>query len=154
MALILRDYAATDADAVWHVHSEAIKADAGQDADVSWAPDLRAVEAEFVQTGGVFVVAVLDDAVVGIGGLRKLGAREAELARMRVLPTAQGAGVGRQLCAELITRAVALGFTCLVLETPSDAVPARRLYEHAGFTSIGMHHVHGMDMVKDQKALG
>ena len=59
-----------------------------------------------------------------------------ELAKMTVVPAAQGRGIGRQLVAAAIDRAQALGGARLFLGTNSKLAPAIHLYEEAGFVRI------------------
>jgi GNAT superfamily N-acetyltransferase len=153
IAPLVRDFQAADAAGVWHVHSESIKAESGPDADVSWAADLHDIEMHFVQTGGAFLVTEGAAGIVAIGGLRNLGAGLAELSRMRVLPAAQGAGVGRSLCEALIQRARRLGFSRLMLNTPIESLGAQRLYERCGFAKTEEIELHGMHMFTYELAL-
>lgn len=73
---------------------------------------------------------------VAMGAFKMLDGTHAEIKSMHVLAEHRGRGLSRQMLAHLMTAAQAVGVTRLSLETGSqDAfVPARVLYEKAGFT--------------------
>jgi GNAT superfamily N-acetyltransferase len=85
---------------------------------------------------GVFLIARIDAEPVGCGALRQVEPAVGEIKRMYVAPSARGAGVGRQLLAELERYARRLGLRRLVLETGERQPEALRLYERAGFSRI------------------
>jgi putative acetyltransferase len=85
---------------------------------------------------GVFLIARMDAEPVGCGALRQVEPAVGEIKRMYVAPSARGAGVGRQLLAELERHARRLGLRRLVLETGERQPEALRLYERAGFSRI------------------
>lgn len=85
---------------------------------------------------GVFILARLDGEPVGCGAVRMLDAGRAEIKRMYVRPTAQGAGVGRAILAKLEDEARRRGATELVLEMGDDQPAARALYESWGLRPI------------------
>lgn len=77
--------------------------------------------------------------IAGCGAIKRLDARRGELKSMRVADAVLGRGVGRALLEHLLKEARAMGIATLWLETGSaDAfIPARRLYESAGFVWCG-----------------
>jgi len=133
----LRQYDPRDADAVWALHEWAMAATGTDPADIPGTEDLRNVEATYLDSGGEFLVGILpaapetfpetgDGAVAAMGGFlpSEVGHDDertvpgaAELHRMRVAPPCQGEGYGRQLLAELETRATAAGFEAAVATT-------------------------------------
>ena len=81
----------------------------------------------------------LGDEVIGCGGLMTLDgdlAGAGELKSMRVKDSHLGQGYGRAILDRLIERAAEKGMSKLYLETGAweDFIPARKLYEKAGFT--------------------
>jgi ribosomal protein S18 acetylase RimI-like enzyme len=145
--MIIRDYEPADSQAVWNLHCAVIKAVEGPDADVSWAADLRDVDAAFVQTGGCFLVGVLEGEVVAMGGLLKISEARAEIVRMRVHPHFQRRGFGQAILQALEATAQNRGLRQLMLETPAEQLPAQRLYLKHGFCELRRAELHGMEMV-------
>lgn len=80
-----------------------------------------------------------DGQLLGVGALKQLDDRHAELKSMHTAEAARGDGVGRAVLTHLVGVARAAGFRQLSLETGSmDAfAPARALYASAGFTPCG-----------------
>ena len=83
-----------------------------------------------------FFVMRENGAAVGMGAFKRLDAVHAEIKSMHVLHELRGKGLSRRMLDHLLAEAKAAGFRRLSLETGSQAMflPARRLYEKAGFT--------------------
>ncbi|MDQ1695583.1 MAG: hypothetical protein QOJ03_936 [Frankiaceae bacterium] len=100
-------------------------------------PDTAPIEpAEFAPPLGRFVVAYLDNAPVGAGGLRLIEERTVEVKRMYVVPGARGRGLARLLLVHLEGLARGLGATRVLLETGSRQPEAISLYETSGYERI------------------
>lgn len=86
-----------------------------------------------------FWSAWIDDELAGIGALKALDGERGELKSMRVDDRFRGTGVGRALLRHIMGAARERGMTSLWLETgsPTEFVPAVRLYESEGFTRCG-----------------
>lgn len=70
------------------------------------------------------------------GGVRLLSPEVAEIKRMYVDPSARGAGLARQLLADLESAAVDLGARVARLDTGRDMAPAVALYRRTGYVEI------------------
>lgn len=115
--------AASPADAALLAHIDAHEADgwdAAALADTLRQPTSRGLLAD---DAGFALVSVVVD--------------EGELLRIVVRPELRGAGIGRRLlvaCHDLYRRS---GVVQAFLEVRVDNLPARRLYEHAGWREVG-----------------
>ena len=85
---------------------------------------------------GVFLLAELDGAGVGCGGLRPRGAAEGEVKRMYIEPAARGRGLARVLLAALVAHAQGAGMERLLLETGTEQPESIALYEIAGWRPV------------------
>lgn len=76
-----------------------------------------------------------DDALLGIGALKRLSEGHAEIKSMHTVQTHRRLGVGSTLLRHILDAARALGFTRVSLETGSWPYfePARALYRKHGF---------------------
>ena len=87
----------------------------------------------------VFLVARLQDAVVGCGALRRLEPWLGEVKRMFIRPEFRGRGAGRRILAALEAAAREAGMRTLRLETGERQPEAIRLYESAGYRPIARY---------------
>ena len=74
-----------------------------------------------------------------IGALKTIDDHNGEIKSMRVADAFLGQGLGRAILEHIVSQASDRGMTRLWLETgsPDDFLPARRLYESAGFVECG-----------------
>ncbi|HEX9258458.1 MAG TPA: GNAT family N-acetyltransferase [Acidimicrobiales bacterium] len=74
--------------------------------------------------------------LVGMGALRELDPSHGEIKSMHVRRAERGAGLGQAVLDHLLGVARARGYRRVSLETGTMEAfgPARRMYEHAGFT--------------------
>jgi GNAT superfamily N-acetyltransferase len=91
---------------------------------------------DFTSPGGVFLVAVAGETVVGCGGLRRLTGTTGEVKRVFVRQAARGHGVGRTLLGGLEQRARERGFRELRLDTDGGEPAALALFRSAGYQPI------------------
>ena len=87
----------------------------------------------------VYHVAVLDDQIVGGGGIYPtagLDADTCELVKMYLSPAARGKGLGKLLMQECLNAAKKAGYKKLYLETMPELVVAVPLYEQFGFSYL------------------
>jgi GNAT superfamily N-acetyltransferase len=86
--------------------------------------------------GGAFLVAFADGEPVGCVGLRRHDAVMAEIKRMYVRATHRRRGLGRVLLRSVETRAKALGYARLLLETGTRQPEAIALYTADGYRPL------------------
>jgi GNAT superfamily N-acetyltransferase len=91
---------------------------------------------DFDPPGGVFVLARIEGAPVGVGALRTTGPGVGEVRRMYVAPAARGRGVGLRILAALEGEARARGHHTLRLDTAEELFEAQSLYERSGYRRI------------------
>jgi carbonic anhydrase len=87
------------------------------------------------QDGGLFI-AYLDTKPVGIAGLRRFSATDAEVKRMFVKDVAKGMGIGKQLLRKCIETAKTLNYNSIKLDTAAFMHAAIKLYSDHGFVEI------------------
>jgi putative acetyltransferase len=98
--------------------------------------DVSALDVDALLDPGVSFFSCREDgALLGVGALKRLDQRHAEIKSMHTAREARGRGVARELVAFLVDRARSQGFERISLETGSMAAfaPARALYASAGF---------------------
>jgi ribosomal protein S18 acetylase RimI-like enzyme len=86
--------------------------------------------------GGLLLVAHRGDDAVGCAGLRFIDDGLGEVNRVYVAPQARRHGLGRRLMAEVERLARERGIRELRLDTRSDLVESRRLYERIGYREV------------------
>jgi GNAT superfamily N-acetyltransferase len=88
---------------------------------------------ELVPPEGAFLVAFLDGAPAGCGGVRRMGPEVGELKHLYVAPDARGHGLGRRLLEEMEAAAARIGYRTVRLETNPELGEALHMYEEAGY---------------------
>jgi GNAT superfamily N-acetyltransferase len=101
-----------------------------EDRDVVY---LQRPEDMILAGGGEIFFAVTGDRVIGTCAAIRKSAAEIELAKLGVMPEAQGQGVGRRLCEAVIELARRSGATHVVLTSNHKLTSALRLYRALGF---------------------
>ncbi len=91
---------------------------------------------ELVPPAGLFLLARLDGAAVGCGGLKLDGRGRGEIKRMWVAPSARGLGIAQRLLEALEHHAAASGVRTLRLDTNRALAEARTLYLRNGYREI------------------
>ncbi len=95
---------------------------------------------ELFQTGnGVYHVAVMNDQVVGGGGIYPtagLDADTCELVKMYLSPAVRGKGLGKLLMRQCLNAAKKVGYKKVYLETMPELIVAVPMYEKFGFTYL------------------
>ena len=92
--------------------------------------------AKILQPGGHILMAIVGQKAIGCCALLANGAEEFELAKMAVLESERGRGIGRKLIERAIEYARNLGAARLYLETNRKLPNAIHLYESVGFRHV------------------
>ena len=85
---------------------------------------------------GLFLLATLENAIVGCAALRYLDDSRAEAKRMWVSPGVRGQGLATRLLGGLEEQARAAGRLTLVLDTHASLTEAISLYERHGYVRV------------------
>jgi len=101
----------------------------------SWSkPTMRA---ELLAPHTFYLVAYLNEKIVGYAGLSKLkSSTTADIQTIAVDETLRRQGIGAELMEKLIAQAIQLGATELFLEVREDRIAPQKLYEALGFEEI------------------
>jgi GNAT superfamily N-acetyltransferase len=135
--LHIRRYDPGDKRAVRRLHDDALNEVGAHLGSGSWDDDLDEIESVYLDSGGEFLVGVLNGEIVAMGALMRTSTEKAELKRMRVRPGLQGCGYGQVLLDALHRRAAWLGFSTLRLDTTVQQLAAQRLYLKNGYIEAG-----------------
>jgi GNAT superfamily N-acetyltransferase len=92
--------------------------------------------AELGEAGGVLLLARVDRAPAGLGGVRHLDGEVAEVKSMYVFPAHRGIGLGRRILTELEQIAAENGCRAVRLDTSDYLVEAIGLYRSAGYSEV------------------
>jgi putative acetyltransferase len=100
--------------------------------DLTKNPDLNNISASYAQD--VFLVAWLEDIIVGTGALVHRSDEFAEIVRMSVVKEMRKKGVGRLILQKLIEMAEEKSYRKIILETTNTWVEVIEFYLKCGFT--------------------
>ena len=139
----IRRCESADHDRVVQLHEKAMR-DVGAFDDGQTDSDLDTIQETYLQNRGEFLVGTLDTKIIAMGAFRPateymsefladIDASTATIKRMRVAPSFQRRGYGRQILNELERRACERGFDELVLDTTETQHGSQRFYETHGF---------------------
>ena len=90
----------------------------------------------FSKQGSYYHVALLNDSIVGGGGIYPsdgLPDETCELVKMYLLPQARGIGLGKKIITACLEKANAFGYQQIYLETMTELKAALKVYEKFGF---------------------
>ncbi|QLH79617.1 GNAT family N-acetyltransferase [Halosimplex rubrum] len=159
----LRRYEPRDRDAVWSLHRTALRDAGSNPEDVPDNDDIRAIEANYLDTGGEFLVVEVggqdgDGEVVAMGGLAVEGEEipdgAGELLRIAVHIDHQREGYGGRVVAGLEDAARERGLDRVFLWTAQRQRSAVRFYRSRGYEGTD-HRTEGeYELLRFEKALG
>ena len=95
--LSIRRYQPTDHDEIWKLYTLTLDAAGANPGPGPWNADLHDIENQYIKNTGDFFVAIIDNKIIGMGGLRKKSDHQAEIKRMRVHPDHQKKGIGQTI---------------------------------------------------------
>ncbi len=152
--LEIRRYESSDYDVVWNLHVSGLQNVGAYLGNGPWDNDLHAIEHVYFYNQGEFLVGTYEGRIVAMGAFRKTSEKLAEIKRMRVDPDFQGRGFGQIILDELETRALALGYTKLHLDTSVLQIAAQKLYMKNGFRETGREVHRGLECILFEKSIG
>ena len=94
-------------------------------------PDLADIAQNYAD--GIFLVAWLDDEIVGTGAFLPRSAKQVEIVRMSVKKELRRQGIGRNILSELCQRAKQVGYGEVILETTASWQGVIDFYLRFGF---------------------
>lgn len=115
--------------------------------------DLRDIESVYLQSGGAFLIGLINDQVVAMGGFERLSCDSAELRRMRIRADLQDQGYGTQLLQELERLAFKSGITTLSFETAKSRPLTLDFYRKHGYKQNGRGSYGGVETVHFRKVI-
>ena len=99
-------------------------------------PGPSATPEEMAPPEGAFLVAYVDGAPVGCGGIKRLSDEAAELKRLYVAPEGRNRGLARTLVAALENVARDVGYRIIRLDTGDQQPAALHLFRSIGYREI------------------
>jgi len=106
--------------------------------------ELASLPGEYAPPSGRLLLAYVDGALAGCGGLRGLPdtdyANACEMKRLYVRPAFRRFGLGRALAEALLDEARRAGYSAMLLDTLDDMESARGLYTTLGFEEIAPYY--------------
>jgi GNAT superfamily N-acetyltransferase len=106
--------------------------------------ELATLPGEYAVPAGRLLLAHVDGALAGCGGLRALPdvdyANACEMKRLYVRPAFRRFGLGRMLAEALLDEARRAGYSVMLLDTLNEMESARELYARLGFEEVAPYY--------------
>jgi ribosomal protein S18 acetylase RimI-like enzyme len=115
--------------------------------------DLHDIKNQYLASGGEFLIGIVENEVVAIGGFRRVANDLAEIKRMRIRSDLQGQGLGTSLLTELERRAREQGIRKLSLETAITRVRTPDFYRKHGYRECGRSSYGTVETLQFEKEL-
>ena len=152
--LEIRRYESSDYDEVWNLHVSGLQNVGAYLGNGPWDDDLYNIEDAYLYNRSEFLIGIYEGRIVAMGAFRKTSEELAEIKRMRVHSDFQDRGFGQIILDELETRALALGYTKLHLDTSVVQIAAQKLYMKNGFKETGREVHRGLECILFEKSIG
>ena len=115
--------------------------------------DLVAVEDVYLRSRGEFLLGLINERLVAMGGFKRLSESLAELRRMRIVRDLQGQGYGTLVLRELERRAFQAGIRTLCLDTARRRPLTLEFYRKHGYQESGQSFYGAVETVQFSKIL-
>ena len=115
--------------------------------------DLVAIEEVYLRNRGEFLLGLIGERLVAMGGFKRLSESLAELRRMRIARDLQGQGYGTLLLRELERRAFQSGVRALCLDTARSRPLTLEFYRKRGYRETGQSFYGAVETVQFSKTL-
>lgn len=106
--------------------------------------ELAGLPGDYAPPSGHLLLAYVDGALAGCGGLRQIAevdhANACEMKRLFVRPAFRRFGLGRLLAQQLLDEARSLGYSSMLLDTLDEMEAARELYASLGFEEVAPYY--------------
>ncbi|MDZ8118745.1 GNAT family N-acetyltransferase [Pontiella agarivorans] len=149
----IRTYQDEDCAAVWNLHNAALLPTGGHAGNGDWDDDLHHIPAVYFDRGGTFVVGLLKDQIIAMGGLERCGPDAAEVRRMRVAPNQQRKNFGQKILRHLELTAIEWGLRRLYLETTTKQQAAQQFYIRNGYRESSRRTIAPFEVIRFEKNL-
>ena len=151
----IRRYEPCDKRAVRRLHDDALNEVGAHLGSGPWDDDLDEIESVYLDSGGEFLVGVLNGEIVAMGALMRVSTEKAELKRMRVRPGLQGRGYGQAMLDALHRRAAGSATLRCASTRPCSSGRPRRLYLKNGYREAGRgsHRTFRLHLLRERRSL-
>ncbi|MBU0532469.1 GNAT family N-acetyltransferase [Candidatus Micrarchaeota archaeon] len=112
----------------------------GKTVDSNWHDDLVKIKELYLDNNGAFLLWLVGDKLIGMGGLLKVDTNTANIKRIRVHPDYQHKGLSSEILAELEKRARVLGYNRLITNVAKGNIPAEKMFLKANFKPVEEKH--------------
>ena len=99
--------------------------------------DMDNIQQNYFNQGGIFLVTLHEQEIIGTGGIRRVEGDICELKRLWLLTEHHGKGLGYRMIRALLSFAREKGYKCMRLETdPNSQKRAVEFYKRLGFKEV------------------
>jgi GNAT superfamily N-acetyltransferase len=133
--LVIRPFEPTDHDAAKDLILQGLGEHFGF-IDFTKNPDLNDIQGTYVESGHVFLVAIVDGRLVGTGALTQDTETRGRLVRISVDRQGRRSGLGSRIVKDLLQVARSRGYHEVCLETERGWIEVIRFYHTLGFGTV------------------